>query len=182
MPRSFFADLSLLNGSGTVFQTEEALRCLGQYLGFRSSRPDKELGTGPDVLWLVGDDTALCIEAKTDKKESSQYQKTELGQLSDHVQWVRDSTSAKDVRPIIVGHLIPATNSANPSPEVLVIELSAFADLAQRLAGALTDATNGSLPLTLRSDLMDVFSKRDLLWPDVFESMPKTPLREISSQ
>jgi hypothetical protein len=180
MPKTLQTDLSLLDGSGTAFQTEEALRCLGQYLGFCSSRPDKEFATGPDVLWLADDGTALCMEAKTNKKESSQYQKDDLGQLADHVQWVRDKTAAKDIYPVIVGPLVPATSSANPGPEVLVVELSAFADLAKRLVSALTDATNDSLPLTLRSDLMSVFSGRGLLWPKVFDSMPKTPLREIS--
>ena len=73
LPKTLHSDLALLNGTGSAPQTEEALRCLGQFLGFKSNRPDKEFGTGPDVLWLVDDSTALCMEAKTDKKASGHY-------------------------------------------------------------------------------------------------------------
>lgn len=36
----------------TPFQREEAVRSLGEKLGFTSTRPDNNVGTGPDVLWL----------------------------------------------------------------------------------------------------------------------------------
>ena len=179
LPKTLHADLALLNGSGSVPQTEEALRCLGQYLGFKSNRPDKEFGTGPDVLWLVDDSTALCMEAKTDKKASGHYQKTEVSQLSDHVQWVRDNTNADYILPALIGPLVPATESANPAPEVLVVELEEFNAVADRLVGALKDVASNSLPLTLRPNLVDAFRSRQLLWFELFDSMSKVYLRDI---
>ncbi len=94
-PKTLDRDLVHLDGTGTPKQTEEALRCLGMYLGFPSTRPDNEHGTGPDVLWMFPELTALCVDAKTDKLPDSMYRKEEFGQLSDHVQWVRDHTEAK---------------------------------------------------------------------------------------
>ena len=47
VPKVLMKDLIALNGSGSAPQTEEALRCLGQYLGLESTRPDKESGMGP---------------------------------------------------------------------------------------------------------------------------------------
>ena len=76
VPPRIQQDLARLDGSGSVPQTEEALRCLGQYLGLESTRPDKEHGTGPDVLWRSEDGFALVMEVKTDKEESSSYQKS----------------------------------------------------------------------------------------------------------
>jgi hypothetical protein len=85
VPRTFERDLLHLNGTGTTRQTEESLRCLGQYLGFEATRPDNEHSTGPDVLWLFPDNSAFCVDAKTDKAATSVYRKEEVGQLADHV-------------------------------------------------------------------------------------------------
>ena len=171
--------MALLNGTGSVPQTEEALRYLGQYLGFASARPEKEYGTGPDVLWQMEGGIALCMEAKTGKGESSKYKKEDVGQLNDHVQWVKDNTAATEIIPVFVGPLVPASKPANPSPEVLVIELSQFDGLSQRLIGALNDATSDALPLTLRSILLEVFTARKLLWSTMFETISKMALRDI---
>ena len=51
-PKTIIQDLQPLSGNATARQTEEALRCLGQYLGLQSTRPDNENDIGPDVLWL----------------------------------------------------------------------------------------------------------------------------------
>ena len=179
VPTGLHADLALLNGSGSVPQTEEALRCLGQYLGFESSRPDKEFGTGPDVLWIVNATTALCMEAKTGKS-SGHYKKEEVAQLGDHVHWVQEHAGVKTIVPVIVGPLLPATSSANPGPDVLVVELSEFASLGTRLVAGLGDAVSRALPITLRSVLRDVLDERELLWPAVFGTMIKTRLRDLS--
>ena len=179
VPARLHADLALLNGSGSVPQTEEALRCLGQYLGFESSRPDKEFGTGPDVLWVVDATTALCMEAKTDKS-SGHYKKEEVAQLGDHVHWVQDNASVKTIVPVVVGPLLPATSSANPGPDMLVVELREFESLGTRLVAALGDAVSRALPITLRSVLDDVLGERELLWPTVFATMAKTKLRLVS--
>ena len=179
LPRNLHEDLALLNGKGSVPQTEEALRCLGQYLGFDSSRPDNEHGTGPDVLWIIDETTALCIEAKT-KKTSEHYQKNEVSQLSDHVQWVRNRTTLTTILPVLVGPLVPATSSTNPGPDVVVIELSELEELATRLVAALRDATSVALPITLAAVLSDVLLTRTLLWPAVFDTLSKTRLQDLS--
>ena len=99
VPPRIQQDLLYLDGSGSVPQTEEALRCLGQYLGLESTRPDKEHNTGPDVLWISDDGFVLVMEVKTDKGESSTYQKADLGQLRDHVQWVLDRLQPSGIGP-----------------------------------------------------------------------------------
>ena len=48
-PKTIMHDLMRLDGNGSSRQVEESLRCLGQYLGLYSSRPDNEFGKGPDV-------------------------------------------------------------------------------------------------------------------------------------
>lgn len=178
LPKGLHTDLVHLNGTGSSSQTEEALRALGQYLGLQASRPDKEYGTGPDVLWVQDGLPALCIEAKTDKTHTSRYQKKEVGQLTDHVQWVRDNLNIQDVIPIFVGPAVGVTNTANPPEEYLVIELNQFNDLSERLIATLKDAANEVLPLTLANTLNEMFKKRTLLWPEVFNTLEKYHLKK----
>ena len=122
---------------------------------------------------------AICIEMKSDKAESSQYKKSDVGQLSDHIQWVKDNTDANVIIPLFVGPLLPPSRSANPSREMLVIEMSQFNVLGQRLVAALRDATTDAIALELRSNLVEQFEERDLMWPGVFESLEKTKLRDL---
>ena len=178
-PRSFDNDLRFLDGTGSPAQTEEAMRSLGQYLGLDSTRPEKEFGTGPDVLWTLEGGLALCMELKTDKLDGSTYRKDDVGQLANHVQWCRDNTEATTIVPVFVGPLLPASDEASPSPEVLVIELSQLHELSQKLRTALEDSANDALPLTLSSKINEMFETRRLLWPDVFETFTPSILREI---
>lgn len=179
MPRALNADLAHLDGTGTSGQTEEALRALGQYLGLEATRPDKEFRTGPDVLWVAEGMPALCMEVKTDKNSTSRYQKKEVGQLSDHVQWVKDNIGVQEIVPVFVGPIVGVTDNANPSDEYLVIELEQFRDLAERLKAALADAAREALPITLRSTLFKVFSQRELIWPDCLDTLEKPRLRDL---
>ena len=84
------------------------------------------------------------------------------------------------VWPVLVGPLVPATSSTNPGPEVLVVELSEFRQVAGRLVAALSDATSRALPITLCSELSEAMGARELLWPTVFESMSTAKLRDLS--
>lgn len=58
---------SRLSYSGDAETVEQSLKELGEMLGAVSSRPEKETGRGPDVLWLF-DTIGLCIEAKNEKQ------------------------------------------------------------------------------------------------------------------
>ena len=52
-PPRFDVELAALDGEGSVPQVERAIEMLGSYMGLDASRPDNELGTGPDVLWAM---------------------------------------------------------------------------------------------------------------------------------
>ena len=149
IPKTLIQDLNALAGGGSSHQTEEALRCLGQYLGLESTRPDKEFKTGPDVLWIGENGCAVCIEVKSDKGETSNYRKEEVGQLHDHVQWVKDNYQASEIIPVFVGRLLPVSDSANPSPDMKVVELQRFQEVGQNLVSALQDVANRAMPSAL---------------------------------
>jgi tetratricopeptide (TPR) repeat protein len=177
-PSRLNQDLTYLNGSGSAAQIEESLRALGQYLGLNASRPEKEFATGPDVLWEMEGLPSLCIEAKTGKAPGSLYKKDEIGQLNDHVQWVKNKTGVMNIIPVFVGPVSGATKAANPPPDFRVIALEQFYLLAERLTHALSDVAKNSLPLTLRTTVMDFFRERSLLWPQCFDTLKSTILCE----
>lgn len=89
--RGFVAEfdeaVSQLVPSASANQFEEALRGLGNTLGFRAERPEKTYGVGPDVLWLLDERRALVIEAKSRKNGTSALTKEQHGQLLNAEQW-----------------------------------------------------------------------------------------------
>ena len=178
-PRTLVQDLTPLNGNGSPAQVEEALRCLGQYLGLKSTRPDKEYGTGPDVLWMSDDGQAACIEVKTDKQGTSFYRKEDVGQLHNHIQWVRDNNEVSQIVPAFVGPLLPTTKEASPSPDMKVIDLGKFHELSQRLIAALQDVAQSALPLSLEHDLLEAMGNRNLMYPEVFADLGGSFLEDI---
>ena len=165
-PSKMDAQLEPLRSGGSFNQIEEAIRNLGVILGLSSTRPDKEEGTGPDNLWILGE-TAFCIDAKTDKETTSVYQKKEIGQMADHRQWVLDKTSATTVIPIFAGPKVAASESANPPPDLLVITREKLGELADRVCATCRDVASASIPLNLASNLSGEFGKRGLLFNEI---------------
>lgn len=73
--------------AGSAAAVEGALLELGKLLGATASRPEKETGRGPDVLWIF-DDVCFCIEAKNEK--SRPIFKQDAEQLLISKQWCID--------------------------------------------------------------------------------------------
>jgi hypothetical protein len=77
------AKLAYAGGAEIV---EQGLFELGEILGAEASRPEKETGRGPDVLWLF-DEVVLCIEAKNEKHRP--IFKSDAAQLILSTDWCR---------------------------------------------------------------------------------------------
>ena len=170
-PKHLKENLEALNGDATHRQTEEALRSLGEYLGLASSRPDNEFGAGPDVLWIGENGIALCMEVKTDKQATSQYKKEEVGQLHNHIQWVKDNNEVSEIFPIFVGPILPMSNNASPSPEMRIVELTHFDNLSHDLVAVLQNVSKRTMPISLARDLFQSMSEQGLLCHDVIQSL-----------
>ena len=180
MPRRFDIELAALDGNGTPKQTERALELLGAFLGLESSRPETECGTGPDVLWIAPNGALLSMEAKTDKGPESVYGKGDLGQLRDHLQWVLANHEGARVHSIFIGPVVPASTEANPGAEMIVIELSEFRQLRDRLGAALLDIIAAGTAVTALRSCAELLENRGLLWPEAFSRLRKHPLARIT--
>ena len=121
------------------------------------------------------------MEAKTNKFSESSYTKQNIGQLTDHVQWVKNNRDVTEIIPMFVGPLLPASKDANPGADILVVELRAFDDLSKKLMAVYQDIVSAALPITLRATVGEYLAQRDLLWPSVLEGMNHCRLVDIES-
>jgi hypothetical protein len=108
------------NQEASSNQQEEALRQVGERLGFQASRPDNDDHTGPDVIWLDEKMKYLiAFELKTDKNDPAEYTKTEIGQSLNHIEWVKENYSDyKFDGVLIVGPDGTCAGNASPSGEL----------------------------------------------------------------
>jgi replicative superfamily II helicase len=124
----FEKTVSFLTPAATANQFEEALKRLGELLGFRAQRPDHDFGIGPDVLWLCGADAGFVLECKHRKDTNNALTKDEHGQLLTSIQWARQSYPKRH----FVGAIVhPTVNATKPAAahETLAFTLSKVDEL-----------------------------------------------------
>ena len=91
---------------------EGALQRIGEFLGFESTRPDNELGKGPDNLWKENHKDYIMFECKNEVKESrKEISKTETGQYNNHLAWFK-STYGEGVNTLCI-MIIPTARLSN---------------------------------------------------------------------
>ena len=81
--------VSFLTQIASSNQFEDALAKLGIILGFATERPDNKYKKGPDILWLLDNENALVMEAKSKKLEKNPLDKYEHGQLLQADEWFK---------------------------------------------------------------------------------------------
>lgn len=119
-------------------QLEEAVRALGEALGFDASRPDSEVGTGPDVVWSDAvEKLVLGIELKTEK-EADNISKDEIGQCHNHEEWVVGHYSGFEyLGLVVVTDATQVSGKATPSKTMVRCSSGRVADLRARLLDTL---------------------------------------------
>lgn len=91
---------------------EASLKEIGEFLGFSSSRPDKETKCGPDNLWAIDEKIYFVIECKTGAKENRFISKDYCNQLGGSVRWFNSIYNNKKAIPILIHPINILHNSA----------------------------------------------------------------------
>jgi hypothetical protein len=161
---------------------EDAMRILGELLGVESTRPDKADGTGPDNLWCgAGEVEAWGFDLKTGKGANAEYTKTEIGQAHDHMNWLRAEKRGKAARVSIIGRELAVSNQANPAPELDIIDLSGFQEIASNVKKLFESIDAGE-----KSNLEDAFEgwlrHYGLLWPTCVLALPNRRAVELKAE
>ncbi|MGI4793153.1 MAG: hypothetical protein ACRYG8_03530, partial [Janthinobacterium lividum] len=131
---------------------EEAVRSLGEMLGFEATRPDNDNDTGPDVLWASAR-TGQCIafELKTDKAAKAVYSKRDVGQAHNSVQWIAENKSElRMLGFLFVGPEGTFGTDASPSPQMHLMTPSTLAFLRDELVALIEDMRR-RLPIERRA-------------------------------
>ncbi|WP_434725358.1 DEAD/DEAH box helicase family protein [Mesorhizobium sp. RIZ17] len=132
---------SVLNADHSSNQHEEAVRYVGELLGFDATRPDNELGVGPDVVWFDDEQKFLIpFELKTKKAEPAEYSKDEVGQSLNHLQWVAENFKGYRCDGLFVlGPDGTCKANANPSDDLYLLTVKRFRDSLGQFLGRLED-------------------------------------------
>lgn len=102
---------------------ENALKEIGELLGFISERPDLEIKKGPDNLWCGVDNKFLIFECKNNVNESrDKIHKEEAGQMNNHCGWFENEYGKdKEVSIFMVIPTINLSYHANFTHDVRII-------------------------------------------------------------
>lgn len=120
---------------------EAGVRHLGDLLGFVSTRPDNDEGTGPDVLWRDEvEQLQVGFELKTDKKSPATYFKKDVSQGHDHLKWMEKNYPDDEFLGLVyVGPDGVVDAKANPSADMSLCVTSEIADLGNELIAMIED-------------------------------------------
>jgi hypothetical protein len=162
---------------------EEALRTLGSLLGLDATRPDKEEGTGPDVIWRhLPSKSGAALEAKTNKKETSQYQKKDdIGQFHDHANYLSQKHPGEAFRKVIVGRWLQVSSDCHPPEDLLIVPIESFHSLAERVRNLyqfLLGPDTGETPEATAERWLSVLG---LQWPACIDSLPSKLAVDLQS-
>lgn len=161
---------------------EEAMRLLGDLLGLESTRPDKSVRTGPDNVWGgEGEVEAWGFDLKTGKEPESEYLKSELAQAHDHLNWLQREKKGKRVKVSIVGRELAVSNQSNPDPDLEIIELSGFQEIAGNVKKVVDSVDSGD-----KSNLEGAFEgwlrHYGLTWPTCVLALPNKRAVELKTE
>lgn len=130
----FDALASRLVFSPNAEEFEQAFSEVGKFLGFKSSRPDKEThGAGPDNLWAVGNGHYFVIECKTGATADT-ISKDYCNQLGGSVRWFSSTYDDNyTCVPIMVHKSKRIDRLATPEPNMRIITMDCIEKLKTRI-------------------------------------------------
>lgn len=115
---------------------EQALADLANLLGLQSQRPEKDYGSGPDVLWLLSDGAFFVIEAKNNVSLTrSTVSKDEVGQLANSINWFRQHYPGQSLTAIMVHPCSVCAHDAYPPEDAKVLAPEGLSNLQKRIRG-----------------------------------------------
>ena len=114
---------------------ESSLKKLGEFLGYVSQRPDKEIRKGPDNLWCVSNKKYVFFECKSEVDDNrNAIKKSEAGQFNNHCGWFKDEYGdLVDVLRIMIIPTRKLAHDADFSEKVFVMRRKGLKKLKDNL-------------------------------------------------
>ncbi|MEU3408908.1 DEAD/DEAH box helicase [Streptomyces sp. NPDC006670] len=128
---------------------ERALERLGHHLGFEAQRPERATGTGPDVLWAIGDLKYLVLEAKSGATTDKIW-RSDVAQLAHSMSWFQQTYDQScSATPVMLHRVNTLEYNAAAPPGTRIITSATMAQLSEAVRKAtlaLADAGSWSDP------------------------------------
>lgn len=120
---------------------EEALKIIGEALGYLSQRPDKEYKTGPDNLWCGVGSSYIFFECKNEVSDDRQeISKSEAGQMNNHCGWFIDQYGPDViVKRIMIIPTRKLSRDANFTHEVTIMRKNKLRDFKNNIRSFLKE-------------------------------------------
>ncbi|MGY6644782.1 MAG: DEAD/DEAH box helicase family protein [Salinarimonas sp.] len=169
-----------IGSSSSSNQKEEAIRSLGEMIGFFSSRPDHELEIGPDVLWICNDSNkCIQFELKTDKLADNLLNKDDIGQGYNHIRYVVNNYSnLENLGLIYVAKSAGCTGQSSPSSDMWLCTEEALASLRDEYYSWLQSLQSIS-PIERYAAIGEAPVRGDWSIENVFQRIKKKQLTEL---
>lgn len=116
----------LLDDGASSNQHEEAMRLLGEVLGFTASRPEQESDEDStlDVLWITKDESfAFLWSLKTNKDSGSPLNGEEVGTGHLHLEWFRNDYPGISHELFFLAPEVECVSTAHPSEDMKAVTL-----------------------------------------------------------
>lgn len=155
---------------------EAAFQRLGELLGFVSTRPEKEYGTGPDNHWALTPTMNAIIELKTGvTRPDPELIKTEVDQLSGSLNWDSENNpDAAERVPVLVHPGARRHAEATPPPGTRVInpeDLGALKASVRSFAAEVSVDHGWTRPSTVSAAL----TRHNLVGTDIIRKHSRQP-------
>ena len=140
-----FADgmLDNLNFGVQSEKFENAIKELGELLGFKSQRPDKEYKKGPDNLWCGVDSHYFILECKSEVKDTrDEINKHEASQMNSHCGWFDDVYNTQKVERILIIPTRKLSKHANLTHTIKVMKKGKLKSLKSNVHSFLKELKN----------------------------------------
>lgn len=112
---------------------EQAIKELGEHLGFASQRPENEFGKGPDNLWGSVTNYFFVIECKNEAITDT-ISKGYCNQLNGSIIWFTEKYRGNmDYTPILIHPSNRFERAASPSPNIRIINAEKLESLRRNL-------------------------------------------------
>jgi len=113
---------------------ERSLHELGEMLGYKCQRPDREIKQGPDNLWCVGRNEYLLFECKNQVNENrTEISRAETGQMNNSCGWFELNYPGAEVRRILIAPIKNVAKSAAFNHDVQVMRKAKLKELLKNV-------------------------------------------------
>lgn len=149
-------DALLFDPSGTD-EFEGAFETVGRLIGFPTQRPERETGTGPDVLWAIGEYRYLVVECKSGSTADRIWRR-DVAQLAHSMSWFRSKYDDRPAAgtPILIHPASRLESNAVAPPDSRIMteeQIQTLCDAIRAVAVALANRGSWDDPSHVGSQL-----------------------------